>query len=419
MSSKIRLSIDEIKLGTTCTHPISGEDGILLLGANTRITEQVLNGLRERNIHVLEIDPRDLRSSKPAPRKRKKKPKSSEGVWGHAVPLKSMLVDHSGEGANLEHAKKVKLCYELSKQRFEVLQHRILDHNLKSVVGIKDLTMDYAREMVQDHDQTIGVVGQLENDHPWATRSTRLAITAMAMAIDLHLDGPQSVEVGLTGMLQSAGMIAMDAIFQRPVSEMTPDELWDFQKHPLFAARAIQEAVEVPHNISIAVQQIQEQFDGSGFPLGLVGYRIHQYARILNVAEAYVRLTSSSTARPALVPHDAMGFLLHQGAKGVFDPKSIRALLNTQTLFPLGSLIELNDGNQYEVVRRPRAGYANPIVVRDDGLRIDLENSPLKIVRPIISDNAQETRLSRSEMSDRQWDALMGLGPNQPNLEVA
>ena len=409
MSIKTKVPLDSLKMGMTCSQPVFGEDGVMLISGNTRITEQVVRRLRDRNISFLDIDPRDLRSSKTTSKRKRQSDPTEDAVWQRAVPLKSFLVDQYTEGLNQQLIKQVQRRYQQSKQQFSILEHRIRQQNLSSVVGIRDLTIDYAREMIQDHDQTVVAIGDLDDESWWAIRSTRLAITAMAIAIDLDFDGPQALEIGLAGMLHNTGLIAMDAIYRRPVSEMNSEQLWEYMKHPILTSRLIGQAVEVPHSISMAVEQIHEQYDGTGFPYSIRRRRIHQYARILNVAEAYVRLTSATPDHPALVPHDAMGFLLHQAAKGIFDPNAVRSLLNSQTLFPLGSHVELNDGTQCQVARRPREGYVNPVVIDETGKRMDLESVPLKIVRPIVSKQRSEIRLSVPEMCDRRWDSVVGL----------
>ena len=38
------------------------------------------------------------------------------------------------------------------------------------------------------------------------------------------------------------------------------------------------------------MEQVHEQFDGSGYPRGVKSHRIHNYARILNVVDSYLQL---------------------------------------------------------------------------------------------------------------------------------
>ncbi|CAN0404565.1 unnamed protein product, partial [Hapterophycus canaliculatus] len=124
---------------------------------------------------------------------------------------------------------------------------------------------------------------------------------------------------------------------------------------------------------------------------------------ILNVCDTYLRLTLGTSFRKALVPHDALGLLLHQAQFRVFDPEVIRAFLQVESLFPLGSQVYLGDDLVANVIRRPLKGYAHPVLQTEDGQRIDLENQIDAVVRPIADPNFNQTRLSQSAMKGLRW----------------
>jgi len=113
----------------------------------------------------------------------------------------------------------------------------------------------------------------------------------------------------------------------------------------------------VPDEICVIVNQVHERVDGSGYPRGLHINLIHPLARVLNVVDTYLSLIDPGPGRPAILPHDAIGFLLHEGARGRFEALPMQALLTTVTLFPIGSRVELDDGRKATVIRRDGAHY--------------------------------------------------------------
>jgi hypothetical protein len=154
----------------------------------------------------------------------------------------------------------------------------------------------------------------------------------------------------------------------------------------------------------MAIQQVHEQFDGSGYPYGVKGRRIQVYARILNVVDTYLDLASTMPHRQAIVPHDALGFMLHQASRGMFDPQVMRAFLSIETLFPLGSMVELNSGEIAQVIRRPRNGFASPVLLGPDGKRIELESqTEVKVVRPACDPGIDQMRLTKEMMQSSNW----------------
>jgi len=111
--------------------------------------------------------------------------------------------------------------------------------------------------------------------------------------------------------------------------------------------------------------------------------------------------------RPAVVPHDAVGFLLFEVGRDLFDAAAMRAFLNQISLFPIGTQVELDNGQRATVIRRDGNHYATPIV-RVDGAHktetVVLRESAHRITRPIVDDFADQMRITTSMMPELNLD---------------
>jgi HD-GYP domain-containing protein (c-di-GMP phosphodiesterase class II) len=404
----VSISIDELRVGVTCSHSIEDDDGLLLLGSGTKITHQVINGLRDRGITAIEVDPRDLavlrgggKNKKKAPSKRERN--TVDDRWGSSQPVKEMLVDRHDEGLSDQRTAQLQTRLEMARGAFDSLKQTMTKEKLRNIVDLNDISNSYARSIVDDLDQTVGVIGNSAQSGDPGERSVRMAVLGMAVAVELGLDGPRTLEVGMTGLLHDLGLYAMGPRFRKPVEQMNEQERWEYRKHPLVSVLCVSEVMDVPAAVQLAMQQVHEQFDGSGYPRGVGGQRIHRFARILNVVDAYLQLTSPSFDRRGIVPHDALGLMLHQASRGVFDPRVVRAFLNVETLFPLGSVVELNSGDVARVIRRPRGGFAEPVLEDMDGKRIELESERVEVVRPVCDPNSAQVRITPQFMASDDW----------------
>jgi HD-GYP domain-containing protein (c-di-GMP phosphodiesterase class II) len=186
----------------------------------------------------------------------------------------------------------------------------------------------------------------------------------------------------------------MDSRFIDPTEPFTEADLWEYQKHPLITIKCLGKDKNLSAGIDAAITQLHEQYDGSGYPRGMTTRRIHLYARILNVVDTYLQLTNPAYSRPSIVAHDALGVILHQATLGRFDPNVVRAFLTTETLFPIGSTVELDSGEIARVIRRPRNGYAMPVLESTDGGRIELETGSIEVIRPALDPKCEQMRLT-------------------------
>lgn len=259
----------------------------------------------------------------------------------------------------------------LAKVHFEVME-QLSDNVLLGTDGFVDVVNSYARSMVQDHDQTVGVVGAPAASCDLDDRSVRMAVLGMAVATQMGLTGQQILELGLTAMLHDIGFNLMGAAANKQLELISVAELWEYRKHPIISVSCVTEVPQVSEGIQIAMEQVLEQFDGSGYPRGVKSHRIHNYARILNVVDSYLQLIFPTNDRRGIIPHDALGLLRHQAGRGLFDPRVIKAFLHMETMHPLGSIVELASGEMARMIRRPRKGFAEPVLQSTEGQRINL-----------------------------------------------
>ena len=87
------------------------------------------------------------------------------------------------------------------------------------------------------------------------------------------------------------------------------------------------EGVDFDGPVAASLRQLQENWDGSGAPLGLKGEGILLPARIVAVANAFVAMTSPRSWRAGLAFDEAIAELVKQaGVK--FDRRVVAALVN-------------------------------------------------------------------------------------------
>ena len=197
-------------------------------------------------------------------------------------------------------------------------------------------------------------------------------------------------ELGLGTMLIDAGMVKMPAYIIHKQSNLTDHEFNQIKTHPLLGYRALRQLGKVPEKSANVCLQHHEQYDGKGYPRGLKGTQIDEYARIASIADSYEAQIANRSYRKRLFFYHAMKNLLSSGINK-FDPVILRVFLSRMSVYPIGSIVELNDNSVGIVVGSVPQKPLRPIVkliFDGDKKRIDetviinlLEESSLYITR--------------------------------------
>jgi putative nucleotidyltransferase with HDIG domain len=128
--------------------------------------------------------------------------------------------------------------------------------------------------------------------------SEKVSAFALALGRSLKLDDEQMEELRIGGLLHDLGKIGVsDGILLKP-GRLTAEEYQAIQRHPKIGASII-EPIHFSANIRLIIRQHHENHDGSGYPDGLSGDRIHLLARIVHVVDAYEAMSANRVYRTA------------------------------------------------------------------------------------------------------------------------
>jgi HD-GYP domain-containing protein (c-di-GMP phosphodiesterase class II) len=140
--------------------------------------------------------------------------------------------------------------------------------------------------------------------------------------------------------------------------------------------------------------QEHERWNGQGYPRGLKGDHIHEYARIIGIVDIFEALMSPRPYRKRLLPHEAIRELL-VAEKTSFPNQIIKALVQQFTLFPLGTRVKLNTGEFGVVSKLNQRFPLRPVLMIDTGgaagaspRSIDLSTTTLVHIVEVIGSDA-------------------------------
>jgi diguanylate cyclase (GGDEF)-like protein len=131
-------------------------------------------------------------------------------------------------------------------------------------------------------------------------------------------------ELRLAAELHDVGKLAIpDAVLQKS-GPLDPTEWGFIHSHTLIGQRILGAAPALRH-VGAIVRATHENWDGTGYPDGLVGEAIPLMARIIGVCDAYSAITSDRPYRAARTPAEAIAEL-RRCAGRQFDPQVVELL---------------------------------------------------------------------------------------------
>lgn len=147
--------------------------------------------------------------------------------------------------------------------------------------------------------------------------------------------------LGLAAIVHDLGMARIPENILKKPGRLTAEEFDVVKKHPEEGVAILKGLGGNNLWISEIILQEHERFDGKGYPRGLKGNEIHEYALIIGIADVYEALTHHRFQRKNLPPFDSLKEILSV-ERSSFPERIIKTLMVKLPVFPVGTMVRLS-----------------------------------------------------------------------------
>jgi len=168
---------------------------------------------------------------------------------------------------------------------------------------------------------TIDAKDKYTNGH-----SLRVAEYAREIARRAGKTAQEQEDIYYVGLLHDIGKIGISNSIINKTSGLTDEEYEIIKGHTVIGAEILDNMTEIP-GLAVGAHWHHEQFDGSGYPEGLIGEEIPETARIIGVADAYDAMASKRSYRDVL-PQRVVRMEIEKGSGTQFDPQFAQIMLS-------------------------------------------------------------------------------------------
>ncbi|MFI0982947.1 HD-GYP domain-containing protein [Streptomyces sp. NPDC021093] len=155
--------------------------------------------------------------------------------------------------------------------------------------------------------------------------SERVGRASAMMAAELGMDEERREVLRFAGILHDVGKLGVPTRLLRKDGPLTPQERRVIELHPEYGHEMVR-GIGFLDEARAAILHHHERMDGSGYPYGLAGERIPEFARVVAVADAFDAMTSTRSYRRARPVAEAVAEL-ERCAGAQFDPRMVGALV--------------------------------------------------------------------------------------------
>ncbi|MEK6622650.1 MAG: HD domain-containing phosphohydrolase [Planctomycetota bacterium] len=192
--------------------------------------------------------------------------------------------------------------------------------------------------------------------------SINVMIFAIKIGNGLGYNREQLAELGLAALLHDVGVCKIPNGIVIKEGTLTNEEYALIKKHPQLGYDIIVNVFDKKYQwLADVVFQEHEREGGQGYPRGITGKEIHEYAKIIGMVDVYEALSHPRPQRKRFLPYEAAKVIVNS-SKNAFAPRMIKMLITKLSCFPIGSYVVLNSKAIGSVVETNESSPLRPAI---------------------------------------------------------
>ncbi len=320
-----RIHIDKLKTGMIISKPIYSSSGIKLLSEGAELTDKNIDKIKEIGLrHVY-------------------------------------ITDELSEGIVVEMMIKEETRHETKR----VLKNSV--EKIKS--GCFDSSEDIMKQIntvieeVLNNPRVMFSVQEIRDKNEYAfLHAINVCLISCVLGKRMNYNEVQLKHLALGALLHDVGKIKLRIEVIKYRHEYLEDEYELYKLHTEEGFMMIQELPNASLTAANVARQHHENYDGTGFPLGLKGDAIHEFARIVAIANEYDNLMFNLPMGMHIKNYEVFEAIIAKSYT-FFDPFIVDIFKKSISPYPIGIGVVLSNG-QVGIVSRLNEEFPTRPVIR-------------------------------------------------------
>lgn len=268
--------------------------------------------------------------------------------------------DAISEGIEIDET----LCLETRVRAKQIVSQELNRFVRTKEIHVQELIQmvnDIVEEVLSSRKDLINLKDVRMQDEYLFAHSVNVCALSIMLASKMGYNREKIKGIGLGALLHDFGKMLIPPSLLNKETDLSQDEIQELNKHPLYGYNIFKDDSSISSTVKIAILMHHENLDGSGFPLGLTGEKIHYSARIVSICNLFDSITCDRKFKLALSTADAVE-RLSCSAGVVLDKAFTDEFLNMIPIFPNGTMVLLSNGLVGIVISNNTRNRTRPVV---------------------------------------------------------
>jgi HD-GYP domain-containing protein (c-di-GMP phosphodiesterase class II) len=396
MTKNLKISVEQLQVGTFITLPVSWKDHPFLF-SSFKIKDAAQIELI-KHLGITEVLFNQEKSEV--------QPLALDAIESDSVDLDADPEDSSDDMMLLKNEMEVEKQDSIDKQQqmrrsinktekqfnrsvamMRSVTSKLGSRPLNAVNDAKDLISNLTEQLLSGDNLVLHLMGDAKPEEGIHHHSLNVSTLCMLLGKGLGWEKEDLEIIGMGALFHDMGKLKIPTNILNKRTPLSPPEINFIKQHPLMSINFLKLADNFPEAAKPLIANHHEFLDGSGSPLGLKADKLDKFSQLIAVVNEYDNLCNGSLQSKSKTPFAALSYL-YKNYSTKLNKEYVGRMIKTLGIYPPGCIIELSSG-QFGIVMSvnlnkilfPMIMVYDPSVPKDLAPIIDLEKEGISIVR--------------------------------------
>lgn len=256
------------------------------------------------------------------------------------------------------------------------IEHAFNNINSATMIDIKEVR-NFASK-IQDYlyspsNVVKNIVLHGSGDDAIYKHSANVAALSSLLGKWIGLDEKEINLLTYAAILHDLGKTKIDKNILNKVEALTNKEISKLKSHPTIGYDFVKNVPYLHSSVSFGILMHHERMDGSGYPMGLKGPRIHQFGKIIAIADVFDAVNSNRVYKKRKDPFKALDTIQKESLLKL-DYEYSKIFIEHIMTYYIGEKVLLSDGRIGQILQININNLSSPLIVcNNDFIDLNLE----------------------------------------------
>ncbi len=211
-------------------------------------------------------------------------------------------------------------------------------------------------------DALVGLCKLRQTDDYTYTHCVNVSVLTVMLARGLGATGDKLHAIGMGGLFHDLGKARIPLRVLNAPRKLSDEELAIMRRHPELGYDQLSGVSGVPSEVLQIVLEHHEKHNGQGYPRNLADKEISFAGQVSSLVDVFDALSSKRVYKEALPLSKALSIMYSMRDKD-FDGGMLERFIRLMGVYPVGSVVELEDGSFAVVSASNPALPLRPVVI--------------------------------------------------------